>query len=494
MFSFIDCTTVLVFSATFLAVALYFATRRDGRMPPGPPLLPVIGNLLSAAKKDSLDNFMLLGKKYGDIYGLYIGRELTVVLNSFDAINDAFLKKGGLFARRPSTPFNVVIDKYPGIFSTSDQVCKEQRGFIQMALQKLCFSNRSNHIEELILEEAGKLMDKLEELNGPVNPKQYLYLSAANLINTVICSNSYDLDDPEFSSFLMEMTESERSFVKKLVLTNCFPFLLKLPFDVLDLNMIFRGPLKWHKFMEKRIENNDKSTDRPIDFVDLYLEAVKENEDNNRGQSYTVQQMKNTTFDLLIAGSDSTATTLTWILLYLLHNPKLEAKLQSEIDDVIGRDQSPSLTDRLRMPNMEATIMETLRIAPAAPLGFPHSVPHDVMLNGYLICKNTTVVANIYSAHRDPKLWNEPAIFRPERFLSEDKKSVKIPNCFIPFSLGRRSCLGETLARMELFLYMTSLLQRFRLARADGKTLPETVGVMGATYNPQPYEIQFIRR
>ena len=493
MFSVIDCTTTLVFAATFLAVALYFATRRDGRQPPGPPLLPVIGNLLSAARKDSLDYFMLLGQKYGDILGLYIGQELTVVLNSFDAINDAFLKKGGLFAQRPCTPFNEAVDRFPGIISTSDQVWKEQRSFTQKALQELCFKNRPNHIEDLILNEAKKLMEKLEGLDEPVFPKQYLYLSSANLINTVLCSKSYDIEENEFSTFLTEMTESELSFVKKLVLTNCFPFLLKLPFDVLDLNMIFRGPLKWQRFMEKRLENND-TTDRPDDFVDLYLEAVKENDENYRKQSFTIQRMKNTTFDLLIAGSDSTATTMTWIMLYLLHNPELEARLHAEIDDVIGRAQPPSLSDRQKMPYMEATIMETLRMSPAAPLGLPHSVPHDVMLNGFLIRKNTSVVANIYSAHRDPKLWDEPDVFRPERFLSEDKKSVKVPKCFIPFSLGRRSCLGETLARMELFLYMTSLLQRFRLARAEGKPLPGTVGIMGAIYNPQPFEIQFIRR
>ena len=492
--SFIDSTTVLVFIVTFLAVALYIVTRRDGRIPPGPPLLPVIGNLLSAAKKDSLENFLLLGKKYGDIYGLYIGRELTVVLNSFDVISDALLKKGSLFSRRPVTPFTEATNLYPGVISASDQLWKEQRRFSQRALQTLCFKNKSHYMEELILKDARKLLDKLEKMKGPVNPKRYLNISAANVISTVICSKSYDLDDPEFSTFLEEMSESELSFVKKLVLTNCFPFLLKFPFDVLDLKMIFRGPLKWHKCLETRIQNNDKTIDRSEDYVDLYLEAVEENEANKRGQTYTVPRLKYTTFDLLIAGSETTATVLNWLLLYILHNPELETRLQTEIDDVIGRNRPPSLTDRPRMPYIEATLLEALRIAPPAPLGFPHTVPHDVTFHGYLIRKNTTVLTNIYAAHRDPKLWDDPTSFRPERFLSEDKKTVKIPKCFIPFSLGPRSCLGETLAKMELFLFMTSLLQRFKITSADDKTLPEIVGVLGSSYNPQPYELQFIKR
>ena len=490
-----DSTTVLVTTVACLGVALYIVTRREGRIPPGPPLLPVIGNILSVAGKNSLEKFTLLGQKYGEIYGLYIGQELTVVLNSFDAISDALLKKGSLFTRRPVTPFTEATGQYAGVLTTNDQLWKEQRNFAQKALQTLCFKNKSLFIEELILQEAIKLLDKFEDLKDAVNPKQYICISSANVISSIIWSKSFDLDDPDFSTFLEEMSESELSYIKKLVLVNCFPFLLKLPFDILDLKMIYRGPLKWHKYLEKRIENNDKPTDTSEDYVNLYLDAIEESQTNHGGQTFTAFQLKNTTFDLLIGGSETTATTINWLLLYILHNPELEARLQTEIDDVIGRDRPPSLTDRPRMPYMEATILEALRIAPPAPLGFPHTVPHDVTFHGYLIRKNTTVVTNIYSVHRDPKLWDNPNAFHPERFLSEDKKTVEIPNYFIPFSLGPRSCLGETLAKMQLFLFITSILQRFKLLPTNDNTLHEIeTGVFGSTFNPEPYELRFVKR
>ena len=429
------------------------------------------------------------------VYGLYIGQELTVVLNSFDAVSDALLKKGSLFTRRPVTPFTAATDGYTGVLTANDELWKEERNFAQMALQTLCFKNKSMYMEELILQEAWKLLDKLETIKSPLNPKQYLCISSANVLSSIIWSKSFDLDDPEFSMFLEEMSESELSYIKKLVVVNCFPFLLKLPFDVLNLKMIYRGPLKWHSYLDKRIANNASLRDTSEDFVNLYLDAIDEANANLRGQTFTTFQMKNTAFDLLIGGSETTATTLNWLLLYILNDPKLQARLHTEIDDVIEKGRPPSLTDRTRMPYMEATILEALRIAPPAPLGFPHTVPHDVTFRGYLIRENTTVVTNIYSVHRDPDLWDDPAEFRPERFLSEDKTFLEIPKFFIPFSVGPRSCLGETLAKQQLFLFMTSLLQRFQLLPADKQTSLETkTGIFGSTFNPVPYEIRFRRR
>lgn len=489
----IDSATLLVFILTFIVVAIYFLTQRDTRVPPGPPLVPILGNLLSVASKDSLGNLARLRKKYGDIYGLYIGKELTVVLNGYDVIHDAIIKKGSLFSRRPMTPFTTATDVYPGIITANDKLWKDQRSFTMRALQQLCFKNSSGHIEEIILSESRKLLDKIEERNAPVNLKKYLSVSVANVISSVLWSKTYDLEDPEFTGFLNRISKNTASVVRKLVIVNCFPFLLKLPFDVLDMKTVFYGITTWKKMFDRRTQN-EEPTDKTNDFVDLYLQAVKENEDKKLGQTYSKWQLSNTTFDLLVAGSDTSATSLNWLLLYILHDTELETRLHAEIDDVIGRKREPSLSDRASMPFMEATILECLRIAHVAPLAIPHSVNHDVMFHDYLIQKDTTVVVNLHSVMMDPNLWEDPCKFRPERFLSADLKVVEIPKHFIPFSAGPRSCPGETLAKMEIFLYITSLLQKFRLLPADDSCMPEIKGVLGATYNPEPYEIRLVKR
>ena len=491
MLSYIDSTTLLVFIFVII-LTHYCLMRRDSRVPPGPGLVPVLGNLLSMANKDPLGNLARLRKKYGDIYGLYMGNELTVFLNGFDVINDALIKKGSLFSRRPMTPFMKAVDANAAIISANDKQWKEQRAFTMQALQQLCYRNQSKHIETIILREIKKLIKTLDDHKGAVNPKPYLGISAANVVSSVIWSKSFDLDDVEFTGFLNKVSGSTASMLRKIVLINCFPILLKLPVDVLDMKTVFYGINTWHKMVEKRVYATDEES-AENDFVDIYLQKVKENENGSLGQSFTKRQLCCTSFDLLLAGSDTSSTTVAWLLLHLLNNPDIQTRLQREIDDVIGQERLPSLSDRPNMPYTEATILEVLRLSNPAPLAVPHSVPHDVIFKGYLIRKDTTVIANIRSVMMDPNLWKDPDTFRPERFLSADLKTLDIPKYYVPFSLGPRSCLGETLAKMEVFLYTTSLLQRFSLKR-EGVDNPPIKGHLGITYTPELYVLHFVKR
>ncbi|MEW8545250.1 MAG: cytochrome P450 [Candidatus Thiodiazotropha sp.] len=461
-------------------------------MPPGPVLMPILGNILSLASKDSLKNLAQLRKRYGDVYALYIGKELTVFLNGFEVINDSLLKKGSVFVRRPDSPFARAINHYPGIVAANDKLWKEQRTFTLRALQQLCFKNRSQHIETVILEEATKLLDKIESINGPIDPKHYFAISFANVVSNVLMSRSFDLDDAEFINFLNKCANNSRNLPRLITLINCFPFLTKLPGDALDIKSVFAGIFAWFDIFKKYTADR-KWENAENDFVDLYMQSVYENEANGKSQTITEKQLKITTFDLIIAGSDTSATTVRWLLLYLLQDPMLEAKLHFEIDDVIGKTRAPSLEDRSKMPYLEATIMEALRLANVAPLAVPHSVADDVIFKGYLIPKDTTIIANLNSIMMDPNIWIEPGKFNPERFLTPDGKTLKIPEEFIPFSLGPRSCVGETLAKMEMFLFVASLLQRFKLEYV-GSSPPPVKGNLGVTYNPDPYEIRFIKR
>lgn len=488
--SYVDSTTLIVFVVTLLVYV--FLTRRDKRVPPGPALIPILGNILSLASKDSLKNLAQLRRKYGDVYALYIGKELTVFLNGFDVINDALLKKGSVFVRRPDSPSARAINHYPGIVAANDKLWKEQRTFTLRALQQLCFKNRSQNIETVIVGEATKLLDKIAGTTGPVDPKHYLAISFANVISKVLMSRSFDLEDVEFIDFLNKCANTNRNLPRLIALINCFPFLTNLPGDVLDIGSVFAGVLAWFEIFKKYTANR-KWENAENDFIDLYMQTVHANEANGKCQTITENQLRVTTFDLITAGSDTAATTVRWLLLYILQDSKLESKLHSEIDEVIGKYRAPSLEDRLKMPYMEATIMETLRLANVAPLAAPHSVTNDVLFKGFLLPKDTTIIANLSSIMMDPNIWIDPAEFNPERFLSPDGKTLSIPEEFIPFSLGPRSCVGETLAKMEMFLFVSSLLQRFKLDFV-GSTPPPVKGNLGVIYHPDPYEIRFIQR
>jgi len=147
------------------------------------------------------------------------------------------------------------------------------------------------------------------------------------------------------------------------------------------------------------------------------------------------------------------------------------------------------------MPFMEAFIMEVLRKSSILAIGVPRSTLQDVEFHGYSIPKGTFIFANLYGAHHDPAVWGDPENFRPERFLSADGRKAEHHDFLIPFQTGKRICPGETLAQNQIFLFMTSLLQRFEIMAEPGNpkpTLSPKVGqVVRGTF---PYEMMLKER
>ncbi|XP_065448198.1 vitamin D 25-hydroxylase isoform X3 [Chrysemys picta bellii] len=167
-------------------------------------------------------------------------------------------------------------------------------------------------------------------------------------------------------------------------------------------------------------------------------------------------------------------------------------QVHKEIDLVVGPNKTPSLEEKCKMPYTEAVLHEILRFCNIAPLGIFHATSKDTVVRGYSIPEGTTIITNLYSVHFDEKYWSNPEVFYPERFLDSSGQFIK-KDAFVPFSLGRRHCLGEQLARMEMFLFFTSLLQRFHL-HFPHALIPNLKPKLGMTLQPQPYLICAERR
>lgn len=165
--------------------------------------------------------------------------------------------------------------------------------------------------------------------------------------------------------------------------------------------------------------------------------------------------------------------------------------MRNEINDVIGTSRFPSLEDKQNLPYCEAVIHETLRIGTIAPLSVPHGLASDLKFNGFTIPKDALLIPNLYSVFFDEKIFPDPYDFKPERFLDE-KGNLKNTDKVLAFSLGRRVCLGEALARMELFLFVTSLIQRFTLEAGDIRNIPSEKGTMGITYAPKDFVLKAV--
>ncbi|KAL3047707.1 hypothetical protein OYC64_021814 [Pagothenia borchgrevinki] len=192
-------------------------------------------------------------------------------------------------------------------------------------------------------------------------------------------------------------------------------------------------------------------------------------------------------FDLFGAGTETTSTTLRWGVLYMAKYTEIQEKVQEEIDSVIGQSREPSMEDRPNMPYTDAVIHEIQRIGNVVPLNLPHVTNRDVQIGGYTIPKGVMVMPNLTSVLFDKNEWETPNTFNPGHFLNKEGKFVKRA-AFIPFSVGKRVCLGENLARMELFLLFTSCLQRFTFSMPPGV---EAVFKprFSITLSPQPYQI-----
>ena len=169
-------------------------------------------------------------------------------------------------------------------------------------------------------------------------------------------------------------------------------------------------------------------------------------------------------------------TALTNTFALLLRYPECGRKLRFEICSAIGRSWAPRLDDRSNMPYTEAFLLELHRFTTEVPLALPHMSMRDVIFEGYNIKKHSVVLLNTWFIHHDKKLWGDPWHFRPERFLDASGQLLppdhELRQAWVPFSLGRRACPGETLAMTRTFLYLTRILQAFEIQPSSSDCIP----------------------
>ncbi|KAL3887167.1 hypothetical protein ACJMK2_027117 [Sinanodonta woodiana] len=488
-----NITTAFVFALVFLMV--YYITKLPTDIPPFPkPVLPIFGNLLSLVNKDVLEYFRKLRNEYGDIYSFYMGSKLMIVINGYSAIKEALVQNGRFFSDRPINFLSETLNRNSGIIFTSGEKWKEHRRFAVNALQEFGFGRTL--FEQNILEEAQELLKIFEEQNGhPFQPKGIVNTCVANVISQIVFGKRFKHTDADFRDNMHNIDVSASLLGNASVLVNCFPFLQYLPGDPLKMRLLKKlseQSKSWYKSMvQEHINTYNKGTTR--DFIDLYISEANERQDADEISTFTDLQLYISLGDIFGAGTETTATTIRWMLLQFLHFPEIQNKCFKEINQVVGRNRFPQLKDKEHLPYLEATIMETLRVYPVAPLALPHAVSKEIIFRGYRIPQGTTVLVNLDSVLRDPSTFRDPDVFRPERFIDADGHLTK-PEEHIPFSIGRRVCLGESVARMELFLFIASLVQKFEFVPEERDKVPELKGILGITYSPVPFLIRAVRR
>ena len=489
-----ELQTAVIFLGTFISLFIYWKSLPPKNYPPGPKPWPLVGNLpnLVSFSKNILQVFKTLSNKYGPIIGLRLGSQQAIVLNGVDAIKDAFLKNPDAFSTRPSFIYlirSIVWRKGQarGVIWANGTKWKEIRRFTLQSLRDFGVGKRS--IEEKIQEESECLCNEIAKYNGkPYDITVITQSSVSNVICSICFGARFEFRDPKFEH-LISLIRYNVAIATFVAPVNFFPWLRYFSSQKWVIN-VKNNILAIEDFVLEQINEHRESFDSSEirDFVDLYL--MKEREGYDDQSVYSTLNLKRVITDLFIAGTETTSTTVRWLLIYMCLSPGYQKRCQSDIDSVIGNSRRPCSADRAGLPFIEAVINETLRIAAVVPLGVPHCTEMDTILSGYNIPKDTLVLANINSAHRDPAYWEEPEEFRPERWLSKDGKFQKRDG-LLTFSIGPRTCMGESLARNELFLFFCSIMQRFNVS------LPEQFDVnanIGVTFAPKSQNMIFTLR
>jgi cytochrome P450 len=219
-------------------------------------------------------------------------------------------------------------------------------------------------------------------------------------------------------------------------------------------------------------KNTFDATVEPRDFVDKWLlemECKKNVPSSAFSPELGTEGLIATLVEFIQAGMDTTTHSLVWLFLILLHYPEIQLKVQAEIDQLIGRERQPSLQDRANMHYTNALLHEAFRIIGLAFNAVPHVTTSSCKIGNHSVPKGTMLFMDIYGIMNDSKIFVNPDQFKPERFLEQDH--FKPSEYVVPFSIGKRQCIGMPLAENEYFLFFTGLLQKFDLHPGQG-TLP----------------------
>ncbi|PYH46717.1 cytochrome P450 [Aspergillus saccharolyticus JOP 1030-1] len=475
--------------------------RRAKALPPGPPTLPILGNLHQISSEKRHLQFEKWSREYGPIYSLVLGTRTMIVLNSAQAVKDLLDRRGAIYSSRPDS--YVAQDVLSGglrvLFMEDGATWKSIR---QLAHRILNVAAARTYVPYQDLENRAMLKSMLET---PAHFVDHIRRYSGSLTTQMAFGfRTTTIEDPKFKqAFDTFDRNSEIITSKTAVLLDLFPILRSLPDFMLPVVQEARAV---HR-QERQL------------FRDHYLDAKRRLQDGTAKPCFCVdlvrlQQTEGFSDDmaayisgaLLQAGSETTASILVGFVQALVIYPEVARAAQAELDRVCG-DRLPDLNDVPDLPYIRACAKETLRWMPGFLLGVPHATTQEDTYMGYRIPKGATVIVNVWALHSDPDRYPNPRRFDPMRFIEDHQTSaeaatnanVRQRDHFV-FGAGRRRCQGMHIADRSMYLAISRLLWAFDFQRVvDPVTQREVVPdqdalVEGLMAMPKPFPVTITPR
>ncbi|XP_046657699.1 methyl farnesoate epoxidase-like [Daphnia pulicaria] len=494
---------LVVSAAVGWIVYWYTLIRTPANYPPGPPGTLSFFSLYKDKEPSLAKAIIKMAGEYGSVIGLLLWHRKFVCISGHQAVADA-LSNPALSGRPLSFDFLLRTKGLSrGVLMTEGELWKEQRRFTIKHLKDVGVGKSS--LEGIILDE---IRDLVTDINGVVECSKdgnimlddVFTTSVINILWVMVSGTRFKRGDPQMDRLTSCMNGFMRYSNGGPNLLTVVPFIRYIAPELSGYNRLMQyiGPIR--SYIEELVSEHRKTLqiNSPRDFIDLYLETLieKESSNNSSFHSFHEEELLGIIFDIFVAGSETTSHTLGFALVFMIMHPHIQNKVQEEIDEVL-HGGTPSLTDRGRLPFTEATLQEIQRLGVVAPLTVPHVALQNTKCQGYHIPKGTLTFINLWSTNIDPQVWPEPNTFLPERHLNDAGKFVKSEK-LLTFGLGKRSCIGETLARSTLFLFFVSMMQHFRFESpwndVDLELQPSIEPIPGLTLAPRPCLARVVKR
>ncbi|KAI0700085.1 cytochrome P450 [Cytidiella melzeri] len=452
-----------------LPVAYAFSQRTKQNLPPGPKPLPLIGNILDVPSDAAWKVFKEWGHQYGDMIYLSILGKGMLIVNSADIAFDLLDKRSSLYSYRPQFAMaNEVIGwKFSLTSMDYSEKSKRQRKYMQSYFQK----SRLPDLYPVQVREAHHLLHDL--LEDPADYRMSIRRMAAGITMMITYGHRVKTKDDSFIQIADKgVATIEAAGAVGAHIVDFVPWLRYIPdwFPGAGIKRVPPGTREnLQAFLHVPFEQVKKQmaagTATPCYTTKLLEETKGEDDEGVLGTAALVYS----------GGLDTTMSAIMTAFTLLVADPVIQARVQAEMDLVIGKDRLPEFSDRPHLPYLQCVISETLRWGASTPVGVPHRTPQDDVYKGYLIPANTTILANQWAMLHDERVYPDPERFNPDRFLVGEGRTPQNDPREIAFGFGRRICPGLDLAENTLWITVASIFYAFKITSeldAQGKPVP----------------------
>ncbi|KAI3731299.1 hypothetical protein L1987_62487 [Smallanthus sonchifolius] len=458
---------LLVISTSFLLLFIIkqtklLSSKSIKNLPPGPPPLPIIGHLHMIGDNPHVSTANI-AKKYGPLISLRLGKQLLVVASSPEAAMGILKTQDRHLSSRtvPAAFQHEALIPHSLIWSDSNQTWKNLRTLCRSEM----FSTKALEAQSGIREEkVGQMLDFLRSKQGQViELEDVVFTTLLNTLSSII----FGKDMLQFSDgngsrdWLKESLHKVIEYGSRIKdIGSFYPVLERF-----DLHGTTKGTMKvfdkvfayWEVIIKERrdlVNSPTWSSDQAQTFLDRMLE-----------NGFSSNQIYQLVMELFVAGTNTTTRTVVWNISEFLRHKEVMSKIEEEMKTEKNSD-APSQQSKL--PYLQACIKETFRLHPSVPLLLPHLAADTCEVMNYTIPKNTKIFVNVWAMGRDPKVWEDPLSYKPERF-TDSKLDFKGQDFeLLPFGSGRRICPGLPSGIKSVEFILASLIREFDLALPNG--------------------------